>query len=132
MSFIKSMHKDDNEPIQIKLETLRNHRWIVTGEKFEDRFVVLKSVRFYGDQCIGFTYYMVQDLLKHIISRKYPNKLAVEFLKGNGKRCLKIEFDGIEFERHVIEDMVLDYSKTEISTLEAILKYNSYKITVVR
>lgn len=109
------------------LETARIHRWILKSRhRDEDRDLVLQKVEIKHKHII-LTYYMAEDLVHKITSKKYPKKLKIELLHGDGTRLKQIVLTGVKFKRHIFEGLVLDYQKPEVMTHPVLLSFKKIK-----
>lgn len=97
-------------------------------------FVLVRNLKFYKKNKIGITFYMTEENLDQIINIKHilPINLEIDLLNGFGKPNAKIILTNIRFVRHRIENMALDYTKSDILCLESILQFSKSSMKLVK
>lgn len=70
---------------------------------------------------------MLEDIVDKMIDPKYPSKLLIALISGEGKIVKRIILKGVKFKSGPIIPLDLDYTKTEVLTHTVKLTYKNIK-----
>jgi hypothetical protein len=116
-----------------KPDVFRFNRFRLEGEGLtygDENFALVKSVVIRKKKLI-ISFYLAEENLSFLYVHKWPSKLKVALVAGDGTVKARIIFYGVEFVKNVIKSLNFDYQKTDVQVLKVKLEYSNSSLVLV-